>query len=187
MSEEEGIRFSVYYFSQNKWNFLGREELDYYYDSESIDTTLEGKIGEFRYFAIVSDSGKEFKYSLDVRHNDLYINIIPIDNSIDERRKTFSFIIDTSKIEGIFKDNVKFVNFSDDENISFWVYAFNNEDDEWQKIGFAHLKDFKDTDTVDTPVKKLSSFRYFAIYSVNNKNYIYDVEKTRKDLYIKVR
>ena len=117
----------------------------------------------------------------------MYINIIPIDNSIDERRKTFSFIIDTSKIEGIFKDNVKFVNFSDDENISFWVYAFNNEDDEWQKIGFAHLKDFKDTDTVDTPVKKLSSFRYFAIYSVNNKNYIYDVEKTRKDLYIKVR
>ena len=55
------------------------------------------------------------------------------------------------------------------------MYAFNNEDDEWQKIGFAHLKDFKDTDTVDTPVKKLSSFRYFAIYSVNNKNYIYDV------------
>ena len=99
MSEEEGIRFSVYYFSQNKWNFLGREELDYYYDSESIDTTLEGKIGEFRYFAIVSDSGKEFKYSLDVRHNDLYINIIPIDNSIDERRKTFSFIIDTSKMK----------------------------------------------------------------------------------------
>ena len=191
LTEEENISFSVYYYEQKAkkadWQLYGRAQLKGYTDTAFVDSKKEGKIRNVKYFAVVSENGIGFKCSVEARNHDLYIFINPADASADEARKASASIIDVKDVEGKFKDRIRFENLSDDSDITFWVYAFNQESEPWQKVGRAHLKEKSDTDLVDTPLDKISGYRYFAVASENGKEYSFSVSKKHNDLYIQVK
>lgn len=191
LTEEENISFSVYYYEQKAkkadWQLYGRAQLKGYTDTAFVDSKKEGKIRKVKYFAVVSENGIGFKCSIEARNHDLYIFINPADASADEARKASASIIDAKDVEGKFKDRIRFENLSDDSDITFWVYAFNEESEPWQKVGRAHLKEKFDTDLVDTPLDKISGYRYFAVASENGKEYSFSVSKKHNDLYIQVK
>ncbi|MGN0740388.1 MAG: hypothetical protein ACI4LX_09490 [Treponema sp.] len=191
LTEEENISFSVYYYEQKGknagWQLYGRAQLKGYSDTASVDSKQEGKIKNVKYFAVVSENAIGFKCSVAARNHDLHISINSVDESADEARKARAFIIDANEVAGKFKDNIRFENLSDDSGITFWVYAFNDKSEEWQKVGRAYLKEKSDTDLVDTQLDKVSGYRYFAVASENEKEYSFSVSKAHNDLYIQVR
>ncbi|MDY4211276.1 MAG: hypothetical protein SOX64_07630 [Treponema sp.] len=191
LTEEENISFSVYYYEQKgkkaDWQLYGSAQLKGYSDTASVDSKQEGKIRNVKYFAVVSEKGIGFKCSVAARNHDLHISVSPVDGSADEARKAHAFIIDAKEVEGKFKDRIRFENLSDDSDITFWVYAFNEESEPWQKVGRAHLKEKSDTDLLDTPLDNVSGYRYFAVASENGKEYSFSVSKKHNDLYIQVK
>ena len=61
-------------------------------------------------------------------------------------------VIDVSSaaVPGKMKDNIKLINLSDDENISFCVYIYDSKKASWNLYGKALLKEFYDGDTIDS-------------------------------------
>lgn len=189
LSDKTDLLFSVYFYEPQKkdWIFYGRGKVSHYYDSESLDSLYEDRIRTFRYFAIVPENGTDFLYTLDARHNDLYIHIAAAAPVDDEERKQNAVVFDTYEVKGRFYDDIEFINCTQDENILFWVYAFNAKSEPWQKIGAAKVDKLNDSESVDTPVKNLSSYRYFAVAADNGKQYSYQIKKHDGDLCFYVR
>jgi len=106
--------------------------------------------------------------------------------------KPFSFVIDSFKEEGTIKDRIILHSFSEDKNISFNVYFHDPNTKEWNLYGTGLLKNVDDNDKVKqtyrkdkTKNEKLTlNFRYYAIESLNNKNYKYQFLKNNNDLNI---
>jgi len=98
--------------------------------------------------------------------------------------KPFVYVIDTSKIDGSFKDYVKLHNASSDSNFNFLIYIYNTRNHEWIVYGIGSLKGPGDTDTIDSGIKGIDNYRYFAIESMNAKNYRYEFYTSRNDLHI---
>ena len=98
-----------------------------------------------------------------------------------------AFVFDAFKIKGKAKDNIRFINSSYDDDISFFVFYFDEQNSSWSIYGTARLKGFGDTDFVDSPSEvKLNKIRYFAVVTRNEKAYEYQIKKTSDDLYIYV-
>ena len=96
-------------------------------------------------------------------------------------------MFDNFAIKGQAKDNIRFVNSSYDDDISFFVFYFDEQNSSWNIYGTARLKGFGDTDFVDSPSEvKLNEVRYFVVVSRSEKAYEYQIKKTSDDLYIYV-
>ena len=118
----------------------------------------------------------------------MYINIFSTHESTDESYKKSAYIFNAQEIPGVFKDNFKFISQSQDTNISFTVYVFNDKNEKWKKAGVGILKGFADTDTVSSPLKgTLQNYLYVGIVSRNGKTYTYDVAKANNDIVITVK
>lgn len=190
LSDDENISFCVYIYDSKKasWNLYGKALLKEFYDGDTIDSDFEGKIRKVEYVAVVPDGNGVYRYEAEKKHNDLRIKVYSPDGSTDESYKKDAVIADIRSVPGVFKDNVKFVSETRDENISFTLYAFNDKNGTWQKAGVAVLKGFGDTDTVDSPLEdSLPSYAYFAVVSRSGKTYAYDFKKANKDFIITVR
>ena len=103
-----------------------------------------------------------------------------------EFNKPFVTVIDASKTDGQFEDNVKLHNKSTDSNIRFNIYAHDPKTNEWILYGSVSLKGAGDTDTVNSKIKDISKYRYFAVESLNGKDYKYQFYESRDDLHITV-
>jgi hypothetical protein len=103
-----------------------------------------------------------------------------------EFNKPFVTVIDASKTDGQFEDNVKLHNKSTDSNIRFNIYAHDPKTNEWFLYGAGSLKGAGDTDTVNSKIKDISKYRYFAVESLNGKDYKYQFYESRDDLHITV-
>ncbi|GBU28250.1 hypothetical protein R84B8_01808 [Treponema sp. R8-4-B8] len=110
--------------------------------------------------------------------------------------KPFSYVIDTFKEEGNQKDRIILHSFSADKNIRFNIYYHEPKTKEWIFYGTGILKDVGDTDRISPSIKIdvnkgdnkiwLYSYRYFAIESLDNKNYKYQLYKSNNNLNINV-
>ena len=100
--------------------------------------------------------------------------------------KSFVYIIDTSKASGSFEDYVKLHNTSSDSNINFRIYIHHPGNHEWIIYGIGRLKGPGDTDTIDSGIKGIDHYRYFAIESMEGKNYKYEFYISRNDLHINI-
>ena len=100
--------------------------------------------------------------------------------------KPFVYVIDTFKAVGNFEDYVKLHNNSGDSNIRFNIYVNNPRNHEWIIYGVGILKRVNDTDSINPGIKDIKKYRYFAIESLNNKNYKYQFYKSHNDLHIVV-
>ena len=100
--------------------------------------------------------------------------------------KPFVYVIDTFTESGSFKDFVKLYNTSSDSFINFHVYVHHPGDNEWLMYGAGRLKGPGDRDTINSGIKGIGRYRYFAIESTNGKNYQYQFHKSRNDLHINI-
>lgn len=99
-----------------------------------------------------------------------------------------AYIIDTDSIPGSFRDEIDFINLSEDSQITFLVYASNSLTEDWIKVGAAHVDDYGDDAEVETEIpNSLYTFRYFKIEPTNENKYYYDTSKSFGDLIIKVK
>ena len=60
-----------------------------------------------------------------------------------------AYIIDTDSIPGSFRDEIDFINLSEDSQITFLVYASNSLTEDWVQVGAVHLDDYGDDGEVD--------------------------------------
>jgi hypothetical protein len=109
-----------------------------------------------------------------------------LDYSEPEFDKPLVYVIDTFKVKGKFEDYVKLYNNSTDSNIRFNVYVHHPKTHEWMVYGTGILKGSGDRDTIDSGMKDIDNYRYFAIETLNNKNYKYQFYKGGNDLHITV-
>ena len=97
-----------------------------------------------------------------------------------------AFVIDSTKIPGTIKDNVKVTNVSSSAaNFDLTVYAYDEEAKNWIVFGKGHLKGLSDTDTIKSLNKKqikLANYKYFAIRSTVDNPFKYSVAKAANDL-----
>jgi hypothetical protein len=100
--------------------------------------------------------------------------------------KPFVYVIDTFKMKGSFDDYVKLYNNSTESNIKFNVYVHHPENHEWLIYGTGTLKDSGDTDTIDSGIGNIDDYRYFAIESLNGKDFKYQFYKNNNDLHISI-
>jgi hypothetical protein len=96
------------------------------------------------------------------------------------------FIIDTFNANGSFEDYVKLHNASNDSNMSFRVYIHHPGNHEWVIYGIGNLKGPGDTDTIDSGIKNIERYRYFAIEPMDGKNYKYEFYISQNDLHINI-
>ena len=95
--------------------------------------------------------------------------------------------VSSAAVPGKMKDNIKLINLSDDENISFRVYIYDSKKASWNLYGRALLKEFYDGDTIDSDFEdKIRKVEYVAVVPDGNGAYRYEAEKKHNDLYIKV-
>jgi len=83
--------------------------------------------------------------------------------------KSPSVVLDLWKYgcKGNYKDNVKFSNATLYQNVSFNTYGYDEKKAEWTLIGIANLKEYSDTDTVQTSAK-IKNYRWFAIHALSD-------------------
>jgi len=77
-------------------------------------------------------------------------------------------------------------NTSDDSNINFRIYIHHPKNHEWIVYGIGSLKGPGDTDTINSGIKDIDDYRYFAIESMDKKNYKYEFYTSRNDLHINI-
>ena len=95
--------------------------------------------------------------------------------------------VSSAAVPGKMKDNIKLINLSDDENISFRVYIYNSKKASWNLYGKAMLKGFHDGDTIDSDFEgKIGKVQYVAVIPDGNGTYKYEAEKRHNDLRIRI-
>lgn len=99
-----------------------------------------------------------------------------------------AYIIDTDSIPGSFRDEIDFINLSEDSQITFLVYASNSLTEDWVQVGAVHLDDYGDDGEVESEIpNSLYTFRYFKVEPTNENKYYYDTSKSFGNLIIKVK
>ena len=83
-----------------------------------------------------------------------------------------AYIIDTDSIPGSFRDEIDFINLSEDSQITFLVYASNSLTEDWVQVGAVHLDDYGDDGEVESEIpNSLYTFRYFKVEPTNENKY----------------
>ena len=94
------------------------------------------------------------------------------------------FVLDANSIDGKAREDVKLIN-ETEEQIGFEVYYYDNKNASWQFYGSTYLKDFYDSEDVDSHMEyRISQIQYFAVVPTNNKAYNYRAQKIENDICI---
>jgi hypothetical protein len=111
---------------------------------------------------------------------------VPLDYPQPAFDKPLGYVIDANAVDGRIEDYVKLRNNSRDSNISFIVYVHDPVSKQWITFGIGVLKGAGDTDTIDSDIDGIDNYRYFAVESLNEKDYAYRATKSHDDLYITI-
>ncbi len=86
------------------------------------------------------------------------------------------------------KDRIRLVSFSEKENISLKIYYFDESKNKWVIYGIGKLKEYSDTDFVDTENEGiLRKIKYIAIIEPEGMDFQYALREEHHDLYINVK
>ena len=180
--------FIVRYYNAKKeqWNLLGSARLLRFADTAFVDS--DSDMGKRRWIALTADIAKDCVYTVGASHNDLYIYIHPKDDGVSQEIKNSAEIFDATAISGNFSDNVIVRNKTLNAAEFFTVYAFNDKNEYWSKVGYADFSLTYNRESgevnIDAPYEKVAEFKYFAIVPKSGKKYIYKAKKGSNDLII---
>jgi len=103
--------------------------------------------------------------------------------------KNPSIIIDLWKNggKGKYKDYVRLTNATLHQNISFYVFGYEQKNDKWTQIGSVQLKDHCDISTINSPLRgRMNEFRWLAIYSLDGIEFDAQAMVSRNDIYVTI-
>lgn len=200
LSFEENLSFDVYVMKSNKkkWLLAGSGTVNGIMDTCDLKSEYDGDFDDYRYFALVPKDKREYKvqFTYDSAFfgvsREVCVFLVDVYNAdFPAAIKKNSTIIDVESIKGKFKDNIKLINKSDDSNMDFLIFGFDVKDAEkWETVGKSYLKEYGDTDNIDTPINDSSNskkYKFYAIYAKNSKKYDVNPSKAHNDLYIEIK
>ena len=75
--------------------------------------------------------------------------------------------------------------------MDFLIFGFDTTDaKKWDTVGKSDLKEYGDSDSIDTPVNDSSNtkkYAYYAVYALNGKKYNVNPSKSHNDLIIEIQ
>ena len=192
LTEDEELPVSIYLYDGKKkeWKLVGDVTVKGFGKDENIETEFQHKFDKYEYYAIVAKNGKKYDavgrrkfQSMGFFKNHITVlNVFSTEPTPEDVKKA-AFVFNNSEVSGKFRDVVKFTNKSNDANMNFYLYGFNDENDAcWKKLGISDLKGNGDSDTMD-----INTFKYLAILPDNGKIYEYEIKKKSNDLLITVK
>lgn len=96
-----------------------------------------------------------------------------------------AFVFDASAVSGKFKDNIVIINKNDAEDLEVKLFGYK---DSWEELGASNFRFFDDDYKIESRKSfKPSSYKYFAIESMNGVDYIYEPEEDDDDLIVIVK
>ena len=180
-THEENINaeISVYEKRNARWRTYGTATLNGISDTDRVSSIYSGSLLRFSHIAVTTDSENALTVAVKKAHNDIYIYLFSR-VSMENLQS-----LDSKTVRGSFKDNVRVHNFSQEiENCIFDVFVRNSSSDPWIPAGIVYLKANGDSDILETPIKKIASYRYFALACEEEVDFSLDAEKVHNDLYI---
>ena len=200
LSYENNLTFDVYVMKSNKksWSLAGTGTVNGVLDACLLESEYDGKFDNFRYFAIVPKTEKDYQITFTWDNTFMYafnrevcVFLVDIEAETPAQYKNNSTIIDVNSVKGKFKDNIKLVNKSSDSNMEFLIFGFDEPDAaKWNPVGKSELKGFDDSDFIETPLNDSSNskkYAYYAVYAKNGKKYDVNPSKQHNDLYIEIK
>ncbi len=199
LSFEENLSFDIYVMKSNKkeWVMAGSATVNGILDTCTLESELDGKFGRYRYFALVPQDGREYKVTFTYDEIDMYVVehyyavfLVDVVEDTPAEIRENSTIIDVNSIPGKFKDNIKFESKSSETELEFLVFGFDEADaTKWEACGTSHLKEFDDTDGLETILHEqdVKKYNYYAVYCKNGKKYEVNASKSRNDLIIQIQ
>ena len=183
--------FTIYYFDNAKssWKKYGNSVFNKVGDS----FFLQGP--SVQYYAIAAKNNKDIEYKIrkDSPNSSLTDLVIYVLKKADlpAPPSESSFVFDSWAVIGIAQDNIRLINSSFDDSMSFFVMYFDDAAAKWKLFGLSGLKTFNDTAFVSVPpetkIKDITKIRFFAIAPKNKKPYQYEITKEHNDIYIYVK
>ena len=172
----------IYRAKKSAWEVFGTAEITGFADRDFVDS--DKKAGKCRWVAITPVDGGDFIYEPAPDGTDLFITVLPKKELIDSASKARATIFENSAIKGVFKDDITVVNKSSTIMANFSVFAFNDQNEPWKKMGDFQLKSAKNNEkTVYSPYKEdITNYKYYAI--VSDGNFQYSAAKVKKNLVI---
>ena len=199
LSFEKNLKFDIYVMKSNKkqWLYAGSAGLNGILDTCVVESEYDGDWDDYRYYALVPKDNRKYNVTLTYDNIFMYafskevtVFLVDVDGDTPDKIKNNSTIIDVNSVKGKFKDNIKLVNKSDDSNMDFLIFGFDAADaKKWDTVGKSDLKEYGDSDSIDTPVNDSSNtkkYAYYAVYALNGKKYKVNPSKARNDLIIEI-
>ena len=185
-SYDEDIDFRVFCLGEtgSTWQLLGKASLGDTGDSDSLSLKKAKGISHvISCLAIASQNGRTYDFSAEMRKSDLCIHVL---QALPPPPETGACVIDVGKLEGEFEDDIRLVSRMYDEDVIFFVYYWDHKKGIWKTVGKAELKDFKDTDRVDTSLDEedIESIKIIAVAAQNDKAYSCRAEIDDDDLFV---
>lgn len=98
-----------------------------------------------------------------------------------------AYVFDLNAVEGTtnIRDEIRLESYMRETNVHVKIYLYDDKASEWVLCGNSVLKEFGDTDAVDSPYnKKLNKFRWCAILVQGVTGCTFTTQKSHHDLYV---
>lgn len=185
-SYDEDIDFRVFCLSEKggDWRLLGKASLGDTGDTDSLSLKkVKDKPAHISCLAIVAQNARTYDFSAEMRKSDLCVHVT---QSLPPPPEAAACVIDVGKLKGDFEDDIRLVSRMYDEDVIFFVYYWDHKKGAWKSFGKAELKDFKDTDRVDTSLDEedIEKVKIIAVAAQNGKAYSCRAEIDDDDLFV---
>ena len=185
IDDKKNFKINIYRAKTNSWEFFGMARTKGFGDTDFVDS--EKKAKKCRWVAITPIGGGDYKYMISSSGTDLFITALPKKDLIDASAKAKAKVFEVAKLDGgAFKDDVEVNNTTSDPAASFAVFAFNEPNEAWTKIGDADFQNVSGSNKIIyAPYEfSVSKFKFFAIVSNDGKSYNYSAVIVKKNLVI---
>jgi hypothetical protein len=182
-----GTEFTVSAYDEktSAWVTAGTAKIKGFSDTEKVKN---GSLSKSRYVAIAASDGGEFTYT--VNHEDGTLLFTVYDKGADVTKAPLpylkrqrAYVFDAKQLENKYDNYIKVDSKTNDPDIKFEVYVYDPKAYKWLDYGTGVLKEFGDSDTVNTDADiDIDEYRYFAVESMNEKDYSYTVNAVHENV-----
>lgn len=199
LTNEKDLSFDIYIMKANKkeWTLAGTATVNGVLDTSTLESEFNGGFNRFRYFAVVPKDDRTYNVQMSYDEIDMYVVehhfiafLVDTTEDTDAAIRNNSTIIDIDSISGKYKDNIRIESQSNDTDIDFVIFGFDNPDaTKWEAVGKSHIKgngdgDFVEATLHDVDIKKC---KFYGLYAMNGKKYEVETKKSHNDLYITIK
>lgn len=175
-----GVDFSLYAYDAAKddWLSAGTCTIKGFNDEEKIRYS---SLSKYQFLAVVPADGTVYQYVVKKDRSTLYFYVYDTETDVTKDplpylKRERAYVFDAKKLDGSYSNYIKLDSKTEDEDIMFKVYIYDEHEYKWLDFGTGSLNEYGDSDTVDCDKDyDIEDYRYFAVESASEKNYAYSV------------